>query len=95
MASIEEVLNGATARARAYDEPNGEPSMKKVVGAFNIITGHQLTEEQGWLFMEVLKQVRSQQKNEYHIDNYMDVAACAAKRAVCGLKERGVHENNC
>ena len=75
-------------RAKTYDAPGGERSMGKTVAAFNIITGLGLTEEQGWLFMEILKQVRSQQGN-YRADNYEDMVAYAALRGECAARERG------
>lgn len=75
-------------RAKTYDTPGGERSMGKTVAAFNIITGNNLTEESGWLFMEILKQVRSQQGN-YRSDSYEDLVAYAALRGECAARERG------
>ena len=75
-------------RAKTYDAPGGERSMGKTVAAFNTITGHTLTEEAGWLFMEILKQVRSQQ-GDYRADNYEDMVAYAALRGECAARERG------
>ena len=75
-------------RAKTYDAPGGERSMGKTVAAFNVITGHNLTEEDGWLFMEILKQVRSQQ-GDYRADNYEDLVAYAALRGECAARERG------
>ena len=75
-------------RAKTYDAPGGERSMGKTVSAFNTITGLELTEEQGWLFMEILKQVRSQQ-GDYRADNYEDLVAYSALRGECAARERG------
>lgn len=75
-------------RAKTYDAPGGERSMGKTVAVFNAITGLYLTEEQGWLFMEILKQVRSQQ-GDYRADNYEDMVAYAALRGECAARERG------
>lgn len=61
-------------RASTYDKPEGERSMPATVAAFNAITGHELTAEQGWIFMALLKAVRSQQ-GEYREDSYQDGAA--------------------
>lgn len=66
-------------RATTYDKPEGERSMAATVTAFAAITGHELTEEQGWLFMETLKLVRSQQ-GAFRADNYEDAVAYAALR---------------
>lgn len=75
------------ARASTYDKPAGERSMGKTVAAFNIIADQNLTEEQGWLFMGVLKKVRSQQ-GDFKADNYEDEAAYAALRGECAARER-------
>ncbi len=67
-------------RAKTYDKPDGERSMNKTVTAFNAITGHEMSVEQGWLFMVVLKAVRTQQ-GAYRSDNYEDGAAYFALMA--------------
>ena len=64
-------------RAATYDAPEGERSMGKTVAAFNVITGHSLTEQQGWQFMELLKIVRSNQGG-CRADSFVDGAAYAA-----------------
>lgn len=61
-------------RAATYDKPEGERSMPATVAAFNALTGHNLTAEQGWLFMTVLKLCRAQQGG-HRPDNYEDGAA--------------------
>lgn len=61
-------------RAATYDKPEGERSMPATVAAFNALTGHELTAEQGWLFMTVLKLCRTQQGG-FRADNYEDGAA--------------------
>ena len=61
-------------RAKAYDKPDGERSMGKTVAAFSAITGIEISEAQGWMFMALLKLVRSQQ-GEFKADNYEDGAA--------------------
>ena len=75
-------------RAVTYDKEGGERSMGKTVAAFNVITGSNLTEEEGWLFMEILKQVRSMQ-GSFKADNYEDLAAYAALRGECASRDRG------
>jgi hypothetical protein len=69
-------------RATTYDKPDGERSMGRTVEAFNAITSHTLTEEQGWLFMGLLKMVRSQ-SGDFKADNFEDEAAYAALRGEC------------
>lgn len=72
-------------RAATYDKPEGERSMPATVAAFNALTGHTLTAEQGWLFMTVLKLCRTQQGG-HRPDNYEDGAAYFAlmgEQAAC------------
>ncbi len=88
-ATASEVLQSAAghirARAVSYDARDGERSMTKTVAAFNAVTGHALTEEQGWLFMALLKAVRSQQ-GAFRQDNYEDGAAYFALMAESGAR---------
>ena len=59
--------------------------MSKTVAAFNAMTGHSLTEEQGWKFMVCLKLVRSEHdargvesptgNRKRQTDNFVDGAA--------------------
>lgn len=73
-------------RAEAYDKPEGERSMAQVVVAFNAITGHKLSEADGWEFMSVLKQVRLfQNRNKVHVDSVEDKVAYAALLGECVL----------
>lgn len=74
-------------RSATYDKPAGERSMGATVDAFRAITGHDLTEEQGWLFMGLLKMVRSQQ-GEFRADNYEDLAAYAGLQGEAAWAER-------
>ena len=76
-------------RAATYDKPDGERSMEATVDAFNVITGDGLmnTEERGWLFMNILKMVRSQQ-GDFKLDNYEDGAAYWGLAAEAAHKER-------
>lgn len=64
-------------RADDYDAPHGERSMGKTVAAFNAITGQNLSELDGWQFMECLKMARSRQ-GKFKLDNYIDGTAYAA-----------------
>ena len=65
------------ARAITYDKPEGERSMAKTIAMFNALTGHALTETEGWQFMACLKMARSTQ-GAHHPDNHIDHAAYAA-----------------
>lgn len=68
-------------RARQYDQPGGERSMGRTVAAFNAITEHSLTEAQGWLFMQLLKDVRLFTSPGYHADSAEDGIAYSALMA--------------
>lgn len=68
-------------RGKQYDQPSGERSMEKCVTAFNTITGNQLSESDGWLFMQILKDVRQWQKDDYHQDSAEDCICYAALKA--------------
>jgi len=63
-------------RAVTYDNPQGERSMGKTVDMFNVLYGLEITEEQGWAFMTILKLVRTSQ-GEFKLDNFEDMAAYA------------------
>lgn len=68
-------------RASTYDTPEGTRSMGKAVTAFNAITGHHLTESEGWLLLQVLKDVRLFTRSEYHADSAEDCISYAALKA--------------
>ena len=68
-------------RAATYDKPDGERSMGRTVAAFNAITGRDLTEPEGWLLLQILKDVRLFQRPGYHADSAEDCIAYAALKA--------------
>lgn len=74
-------------RAATYDQQGGERSIGKTVAMFNNLTGHGLTEEQGWLFMTCLKMVRAQ-AGRYRADSYEDGAAYFALAGESAAQER-------
>lgn len=74
-------------RAATYDKPEGERSMGATVDAFEAVTGVSMTEEQGWLFMALLKAVRSQQ-GAYRADSYEDGAAYFALAGEAAVRDR-------
>lgn len=61
-------------RAAERDKPDGERSMRAAVGAFNALTGHSLSERDGWMFMVMLKASRAQ-AGRFRADDYIDGAA--------------------
>ncbi len=91
-----DILNAALGhmqdRAATYDNPEGERSMGATVDAFTAVTGVFMTEEQGWLFMALLKAVRSQQ-GAYRADSYEDGAAYFALAGEAAVRDRTVNES--
>lgn len=68
-------------RAVTYDTPDGERSMGTTIDCFNLITGHTLFESDGWLLLQLLKDVRQWQRPDYHKDSAEDCIAYAALKA--------------
>lgn len=69
-------------RGKEYDKPEGERSMQRCVSAFEIITGKRITEAEGWLFMQILKDVRQwQNPGRYHEDSAVDCVNYSALKA--------------
>lgn len=75
-------------RAVERDKEGGERSMDACVKAFNALTGHTLTEEQGNIFMVVLKAARSQ-GGAFKLDDYVDGASYFALAGEAAKIERG------
>lgn len=81
-----QILNKASTlmeqRGKQYDRPEGERSMERTVAAFNLILGRQaITESEGWLLMQILKDVRDRQRETPHADSLEDCVAYAALKA--------------
>jgi len=68
-------------RGKQYDSHSGERSMEQTVIAFNVITGKDISEAEGWLFMQILKDVRQWKKQEFHEDSAQDGIAYSALKA--------------
>lgn len=86
MSTATELLEQAAAtqkeRGKQYDKGGQqERSMARVVNAFNAIYGTNLTEYQGWRFMEILKIVRS--SNAPHEDSCLDAVSYSALAGEC------------
>lgn len=90
-AVLEQAITEVGGRADTYDSPEGEESMPKIIAMFNLLYGTDLTVEQGWQFMVILKQVRSS-AGEFKRDNYVDQTAysafaCKAAEEAAGERE--------
>lgn len=71
-----------TERGVDYDSPRtGERSIKKTVALFNLRTGRNLTETEGWIFMGYLKDVRQDATEGLHYDSAVDRVSYAALEA--------------
>lgn len=81
MGHATDILNAAgiaiDTRGVERDRPNGERSMATAVKTFAAMTGRNLTETEGWLFMVCLKAARAT-GGAYREDDYTDMAAYAA-----------------
>lgn len=87
------ILNKAAAlmeeRGKQYDKPEGERSMGRAVAALNAVLGRPaLTESEGWLLLQLLKDVRDRQRAEPHLDSLEDGVAYAALKAESRLQEK-------
>ena len=80
-------LGHMEARAVTYDKPEGERSMGRAVDAFNAITGRDLSEPEGWLLLQLLKDVRLFTRPGYHADSAEDCVAYAALKAEAKSRE--------
>ena len=74
-------------RGEEYDVEE-ERSMGKTVVAFNAITGHNLKESEGWLLVQLLKDVRQWTKGSFHRDSAEDCISYAALKAEALAKNR-------
>ncbi|MFS1526230.1 DUF6378 domain-containing protein [Microbulbifer sp. 2304DJ12-6] len=86
-AFLEKAAQHMRDRAEQRDAGNGERSMAKTVTAFNALYGFELTEEQGWLFMVLLKQSRAS-CGVFVPDDYEDGAAYFALAGEAAAKNR-------
>lgn len=76
-------------RGKQYDSTGQqkERSMGRIIAAFNALYGTQLTEQQGWHFMVLLKLAR--QKDKPHADSMEDAIAYTALAAEAGFTQLG------
>lgn len=85
---LEEAKDQMDARAKLRDTPGGERTAKKIADVFNAITGSNITEEDAWTFLIVLKMVRAQ-SGKYNRDDYVDMAAYASLAGETASKRKG------
>lgn len=75
-------------RGKEYDSPQGERSMGKTITAFNAITGRDLKESEGWLLLELLKNVRQWTTALFHRDSAEDGVTYSALKAEALAREQ-------
>ena len=82
---IKDVSDTIVDRGKERDLDDGERTIPRCVKAFNAVTEHDLSPEDGWLFMQILKMCRSKQ-GDFKYDDYRDGVGYAALRAEEALK---------
>ncbi len=75
------------------NSPEGERSMASTVKAFNALTGHDLTESEGWEFMILLKLVRGRQ-GKFRADDYIDAAAYSGLLGECASSTQNIKDQS-
>lgn len=78
---LEEAYDTLTQRGQTYDRAEGERSMGPAIAAFNIIAKRDLTESEGWLLQQILKDVRQWSAPAFHPDSALDCIGFAALKA--------------
>lgn len=80
---LQKAIDTMNSRASEYDkDAKEERNMTKIVDVFNTITGQNLTEVQGWAFMQCLKMVRLHSNpDSYHEDSAIDNISYSALEA--------------
>lgn len=90
----QEILSAAAGhmqdRSSTYDKPEGERSMGRAVAALNAITGRGMTEAEGWLLLQLLKNVRLFTRPGFHQDSAEDAVAYAALMGEAKSAERSM-----
>ena len=78
---LRESISIQNERSVDYDSEDGERSMGKTIIAFNAITGYDLTEPEGWLLLQLLKDTRQWTSPTIHEDSALDCVSYAALKA--------------
>ena len=75
-------------RGQEYDhEDKRERNMGRAVCAFNDLLGSNMTEEEGWLFMLLLKLARVTDSDFRHYDSMLDAICYSALMMECATNE--------
>ena len=85
---LEEARNMLATRGQEYDhEDKRERNMGRAVCAFNALLGSNMTEEEGWLFMLILKLARVTDSDFRHHDSLLDAICYSALMMECAENE--------
>jgi hypothetical protein len=84
---LQEAAKILAARGKTYDSKEGERSMAKTVAMFNLRTGKNLTEAEGWMFLGYLKDVRQDSAGGVHHDSAVDRINYALLEAEARFRE--------
>lgn len=87
-------LSHMKARSLTYDSTEGERSMGKAINAFNTVTGNSIKESEGWLLLQLLKDVRQWSREGFHADSAEDCVAYAALKAESLFAEGSITNYN-
>jgi hypothetical protein len=79
-----EILNS---RGQERDKDEGERTIPQLVTVFNALTGHNLSNEDGWIFMLLLKLVRMR-GGVHKDDDYLDAIGYSALLAEQAIRNR-------
>lgn len=77
---IDSALRTLAIRGVERDSPEGERSMHHAVRIYNAITGQEMTERQGWTFMQALKLARAERTKKFNADDFVDLIGYTALR---------------
>lgn len=86
-----EAADAISERATLRDQPTGERSMRRAVQAFNAMYGANVTEQQGWQFMVLLKMARGS-AGRIHLDDFTDQAGYSALAGECAARVMTIGE---
>ena len=85
---LEKARDMLAERGEEYDhEDKKERNMGRAVCAFNALTGYQMTEEEGWLFMLLLKLSRVTDSDFRHFDSLLDAICYSTLMMECATNE--------
>lgn len=88
---LSKAIETQSSRAGEYDTVGEkERNMQKIVDMFNACTGKSLSEAEGYLFMECLKNVRLFNAPEFHEDSAVDGVSYSSLKAEAKAREYGL-----